>query len=174
MIIFLWINLRITVLLKSNHRLMGNPSLDEKYMRLALAEAREAVSEQEVPVGAVIVLGDEVIASAHNQREQTGDPTAHAEILALRKAAQKLGGWRLSGTRLYVTIEPCPMCAGALVLARVSTLVYGAADVKWGSAGSLFGIVNHPALNHRMEVISGVMAAACQGLMQQFFAQKRG
>ena len=147
---------------------------DIKYMQLALKEARLAADYGEVPIGAVIVRGDEVVACAHNRREQTGDPTAHAEILALRKAAKKLGGWRLSGTRLYVTVEPCPMCAGALVLARIDALIYGADDAKWGAVESLFSVLNHPGLNHRIDVINGVLADESRQLMQQFFALRRG
>jgi tRNA(adenine34) deaminase len=146
---------------------------DIKYMRLALEEAKLAFEEDEVPVGAVVTLEDEVIARAHNLREQTGDPTAHAEILALRAAAKKMGGWRLSGIRLYVSIEPCPMCAGAMVLARISALIYGASDIKWGAVESVFGVPNHPVLNHRIEITGGVLAEECRQLMQQFFAQRR-
>lgn len=145
-----------------------------KYMQLALKEAKMAADYGEVPVGAIIVKGDEVIACAHNLREQTGDPTAHAEILALRDAAQKLGGWRLSGTQLYVTIEPCPMCAGAMVLARIDTLIYGTSDIKWGAVESIFNVPNHPGLNHRIDVTSGVLANECRQIMQQFFAKRRG
>ncbi len=152
---------------------MGAVPQDIKYMQLALEGAKLAYGEGEVPVGAVITHEGEVIARAHNLREQSGDPTAHAEILVLRGAAKRLAGWRLSGARLYVTIEPCPMCAGAMVLARISSLIYGAGDIKWGAAGSVFSVLNHPVLNHQIEVISGVLAAECRELMQRFFAQRR-
>ncbi len=150
------------------------PCQHKIYMQLALEEARLASSEGEVPVGAVIIKDNQVIAKAHNLREQSADPTAHAEILALREASQQLGGWRLSGTQIYVTIEPCPMCAGALVLARIDALIYGAGDKKWGAVESLFNIPNHPKLNHHIDITGGVLATECQALMQQFFAQRRG
>ncbi len=149
------------------------PKHMKKYMQLALDEAELAFREGEVPVGAVITKDDKVIARAHNLREQSGDPTAHAEVLALREAARKLGGWRLSGTQLYVTIEPCPMCAGAMVLARIDALIYGAGDLKWGAVESIFNIPNHPRLNHRIDIAGGVSATECQAVMQQFFARRR-
>ncbi len=145
-----------------------------KFMQFALEEAQKAYRIGEVPVGAVIAKNDQVIAAAYNLREQSNDPTAHAEILALRQAAQKLGGWRLSGAKLYVSIEPCPMCAGAMVLARISALIYGADDPKWGAAGSIFNIVQNNKLNHRIEVISGVLAGSSRKLIKNFFAEKRG
>ncbi len=139
-------------------------------MRLALAEAQRAETHGDVPVGA-IVLGPEgeVLAAAGNGRELSGDPTAHAEVLALRRAAQTLGSWRLSGCSLVVTLEPCTMCAGALVLARVQTLVFGAYDPKAGAVASLFDVVRDPRLNHRVEVRGGILAAECGALLRDFF-----
>jgi len=124
-------------------------------------------------VGAVLTLGGEVIASRGNERERRHDPTAHAEMLVLRDGAALLGGWRLGEATLYVTLEPCAMCAGAIVLARIKRLVYGADDPKAGAAGSIFNIVDHPALNHRPEVVAGVMAEECAGLLREFFADRR-
>ncbi len=146
---------------------------DRQYMALAIEEARRAAEQGEVPVGAVLVVGGEVIAARGNERERRHDPTAHAEMLVLRDAAAILGGWRLPEATLYVTIEPCPMCAGAIVLARIKRLVYGADDLKAGAAGTIFNIVDHPALNHRPEVRAGVMAVEASRLLQDFFAAKR-
>jgi tRNA(adenine34) deaminase len=141
-------------------------------MRLALTEARAAGDD--VPVGAVIIdPAGEVIAAAHNQREQVGDPTAHAEILAIRTAAAHLGSWRLSGCTLVVTLEPCTMCAGAAVLARVERIVYGAVDPKAGAIGSLWDVVRDRRLNHRPEVIASVLAAECGAVLTEFFARRR-
>ncbi len=139
-------------------------------MRSALAEACQALP-QDVPVGAVLVGPDgSVLATGHNEREQTGDPTAHAEVLALRRAAERLGSWRLEGCTLVVTLEPCTMCAGALVLARVDRLVYGADDPKAGAVGSLWDVVRDRRLNHRPEVVRGVLADECGALLKEFFA----
>jgi tRNA(adenine34) deaminase len=146
---------------------------DEHFMRLALAQARLAFFREEVPIGAVMVRGEEVIARAYNRREIDQDPTAHAEILCIRKAARKLKSWRLSGLTLYVTIEPCPMCAGAIYLARIDRLVYGARDERAGSAGTLYNIVNDPRLNHQVQVIGGVCQEQAARLMQDFFAGLR-
>ncbi len=143
------------------------------YMKLAIAEAKKAAVAGEIPVGAVLVMGEEVLAIAHNMREHDNDPTAHAEVLALREGAKKLGSWRLEGTALFVTKEPCPMCAGAMVNARLGKLVYGCRDSKGGAAGSLFNIPGDTRLNHRVEVVSGVMEAECAGLLKSFFAAKR-
>ncbi len=148
-------------------------STDECFMREALAEARRAAVLGEVPVGAVIVHGGAVIARAFNRREIDGDPLAHAEILAIRRAARALGDWRLEGATLYVTLEPCAMCAGALVLSRVTTLVYGAADPKAGFCGSLGDLARDPRLNHRLEVRSGVLEESCANLLKSFFALLR-
>jgi len=143
-------------------------------MEAALDEARAAAAAGEVPVGAVVVSADgELLARAHNRRESGGDPLAHAELLAIRQAAREVGGWRLVGATLYVTLEPCAMCAGALVLARVGRLVYGAADPKAGYCGTLGDLVRDPRLNHRLEVSSGVLAEASAGLLKGFFAELR-
>jgi tRNA(adenine34) deaminase len=146
---------------------------DEKFMSLALEEARRAADEGDVPIGAVVVYDGEIITSAHNLREGFQDPTAHAEILALREAARKLRVWRLTGATLYVTLEPCAMCAGALILARIDRLVYGADDPKAGACGSLFDIVREPRLNHRVEVLGGVMGQECGLALKEFFENRR-
>ncbi len=142
-------------------------------MGLALAEAQLAAEEGEVPIGAVLVQDGAVISRAHNRRENDKDATAHAEMLVIRDACQKLGRWRLSGTTLYVTIEPCPMCAGALVMSRLDRLVYGSPDYKAGAVESLFNIVSHPALNHRLEVTAGIRQEECAAAMQAFFRKRR-
>ena len=142
-------------------------------MGLALREAAKAFEAGEVPIGAVIVHEQRVIARAHNQRETLRDPTAHAEMIALTQAAAFLDNWRLSGTTLYVSLEPCPMCAGAIVLARVKRLVYGAPDPKAGACGTLYDIVRDPRLNHRVEVTPGVAAKECADLLQDFFRARR-
>lgn len=147
--------------------------LDQFYMQQALSEAGKAFEKGEVPVGAVLVFEDEIIARAHNLRESSGDPTAHAEILVLRQAAQLRKHWRLTGTTLYCTLEPCPMCAGALVQARVSRLVYGAADPKAGAAGSLMNLVQDERLNHRLEVLQDILAEECAGILKRFFQERR-
>jgi tRNA(adenine34) deaminase len=146
---------------------------DLRMMSLALEEAHRAGTWGDVPIGAVVARGEEVLARAANQRELLGDPTAHAEILALRTASRAAGVWRLSGTTLYVTLEPCAMCAGAAVLARVDRLVYGAPDPKAGFAGSLGDLVRDPRLNHRVEVTVGVLAEECGALLREFFARRR-
>ena len=143
-------------------------------MAEALAEARAAGSEGEVPIGAVVVVDGKIAGRGRNARERTHDPTAHAEVLALQDAARTLGRWRLTGATIYVTLEPCPMCAGALVNARVDRLVYAVADPKAGAAGTLFDIVRDARLNHRLEVASGVLAEECGGLLSSFFRAKRG
>ncbi|MEG3629806.1 tRNA adenosine(34) deaminase TadA [Streptomyces poriticola] len=144
-------------------------------MRLALDEARQALAGGDVPVGAVVLSADgtTVLAAGHNEREATGDPTAHAEVLAVRRAAQRLGAWRLAGCTLVVTLEPCTMCAGALVQSRVDRVVYGARDDKAGAAGSLWDVVRDRRLNHRPEVIEGVLAADCARLLTDFFRGDR-
>ena len=144
-------------------------------MQLALAEARRAPEHDDVPVGAVVLSPTgEVLGAAHNDRERTGDPTAHAEVLALRAAAAAIGAWRLTGCTLVVTLEPCTMCAGAIVLSRVARVVYGAADPKAGAAGSLFDLLRDRRLNSRPEVVSGVQAEECSALLTGFFEQRRG
>lgn len=147
---------------------------DEELMRLALEEARIAALRSEVPVGAVVELDGKILARAHNAREAELDPTAHAEVLAMREAGAKLGSWRLEGTTVAVTVEPCAMCAGALVNARVKKLVYGCADSKAGAALSLYNIVQDPRLNHELEVIYGVLAEECAAVLEEFFEQRRG
>jgi len=142
-------------------------------MRQALSEAERAQDHGDVPVGAVVVHGDELIAAAGNERELRNDPTAHAELLVLRTAAERLGRWRLDDCTLFVTLEPCSMCAGAIINARVGTVVYGAADVKAGAFGSLYNLAADPRLNHEPLVRHGVLAAESSRLLQQFFASKR-
>jgi tRNA(adenine34) deaminase len=146
---------------------------DEYFMRLALREAERALEHDDVPIGAVVVHDGEVIAAAANEREVRGDPTAHAEVLALREAAAKLGTWRLIDCSLYVTLEPCAMCAGAIVLARVPRVVYGAVDPKAGMAGSVLDVLGEPRLNHRPEVAGGLLAQESASLLQEFFATRR-
>ncbi len=142
-------------------------------MRLAIAEAKKAFEKDEVPVGAIIVYDNKVIAKAHNQREMLLDPTAHAEMIAITQASAYLQNWRLSDTTVYVTLEPCTMCAGALVQARVKNLVYGAKDEKQGACESTVNLVNDPRFNHRINVISGVLEDECSLLLKQFFLEKR-
>ncbi len=142
-------------------------------MRQALREARRAGREQEVPVGAVVVQDGRVLARAHNQSVRRRDPTAHAEVLALRRAGRKLGNYRLSGCTLYVTIEPCAMCAGAIVQARLRRVVFGATDPKGGASGSVLAVLNHPNLNHRAEIRSGVLAEECAAILRKFFRERR-
>ncbi len=142
-------------------------------MAQAIAEAQAAADHDDVPIGAVVVVGDEVVASAHNRREVDADPTAHAEILALREAARARGHWRLDGATLYVTLEPCAMCAGALVLARLDRVVFGADDPKAGAVGALWDIPRDPRLNHTVEVVRGIEAQACGQLLTDFFAARR-
>lgn len=147
---------------------------DEKYMRLALAEADKAYNRGEVPIGAVLVAEDGTIVSAgHNLREINRDATAHAEIEAIRNANAKLGRWRLSGTTLYVTIEPCPMCAGAIVNSRIDRVVYGGLDSKAGAVHSVFNVLTNPQLNHQVSVTGGVLEDECRGIMRNFFAMRR-
>ena len=143
------------------------------YMRMALEEAQKAAAEHEIPVGAVVVKDGEVIARAHNRRENDHDPTAHAELLALREAARLLGNWRLRGCTLYVTLEPCPMCAGAMVMSQLSQCVYGAADEKQGCCGSVYDLPGDPALAGQTKWQSGVLAKECGEMMRTFFAGRR-
>ena len=146
---------------------------DEYFMRLALREAERALEHDDVPIGAVVVHDGEVIGAGGNERELRQDPTAHAEILALREAAHALGSWRVLESVMYVTLEPCAMCAGAIVLARFDRLVFGAWDDKAGMVGSVGDLVRNPKLNHRAEVLGGVRADECGALLREFFAQKR-
>lgn len=146
---------------------------DEKWMRQALAEAKLALKKDEVPIGAVVVFEDKIIGRGHNQVESLKDPTAHAEIIAIGAAAGYLGSWRLSGATCYVTVEPCAMCAGALVLSRVDRLVFGTKDPKAGACGSLFNIVQDPRLNHQVEVVPHVLEDECSRVLQIFFEKAR-
>jgi len=146
---------------------------DRRYMRLAIEQAKIAEENGDVPIGVVIVYQNQIIGKAYNQREQLKDPTAHAEIIALTQAAAYLNNWRLNGCTMYVTLEPCPMCAGALVLARMDRLVYGCDDPKAGACGSLYNIVRDGRLNHRLEVTSGVLADECSRILQEFFHHRR-
>ena len=148
--------------------------MHEHFMLQALIEAQTAESENEVPVGAVIVHQDRrIIASAHNQREQLKDPTAHAEMTAITQAAEAMESWRLDDCTLYVTLEPCPMCAGAILQARIPKIVYGASDPKAGAVESLFTLLNDPRLNHRCEIVSGVLAEPCGKILSEFFRRQR-
>jgi tRNA(Arg) A34 adenosine deaminase TadA len=146
---------------------------DAHWMELALEQARLASTQGDVPIGAVVVRDDELLASAPNARERDQDPTAHAEILALRGASRALASWRLEGCDVYVTLEPCPMCAGAMVLARVGRLIYGAANPEAGAAGSVVDLVRSSFLNHRVEVEGGVLADPCAALLKDFFQARR-
>ena len=147
--------------------------LHETFMQQALAEAEQAYAEEEVPVGAVIVHEGRVIAAAHNQREQLHDPTAHAEMVAITQAAEARGSWRLDNCTIYVTLEPCPMCAGAILQARIPLLVFGATDPKAGAVQSLFRLLGDERLNHRSGVVSGVLAEPCGQILTRFFQQQR-
>jgi len=146
---------------------------DERYMRMAIDQAYIAEENGDVPIGCVVVFEGRVVAKAYNQRQQLHDPTAHAEIIALTQASEFIGNWRLHGCTIYVTLEPCPMCAGALVLARLDRLVYGTDDPKTGSCGSLYNIVQDPRLNHRLEVQSGILQQDCRQQLQAFFQRRR-
>jgi tRNA(adenine34) deaminase len=146
---------------------------DEYFMRLALREAERALGHGDVPIGCVVAQHGEVIAAAPNERELRGDPTAHAEVLALREASKAVGGWRLLDTVVYVTLEPCAMCAGALVLARVPRVVYGSTDPKAGAAGSVLDVLAQPELNHRPDVAGGLLADESGALLREFFAGRR-
>src|SRR5512140_3314515 len=147
--------------------------MHEHYMQLALDEAELAFREKEVPIGAVIVYDGRVIASAHNQREQLHDPTAHAEMIAITQAAEAIQSWRLEGCALYATLEPCPMCAGAILQARIPLVVYGALDPKAGSVQSHFRLLEDPRLNHRCEVVPSILADRCGQILSQFFQNQR-
>ena len=149
------------------------PDADEKWMQEALRAARAALEAGEVPVGCVVVHEDRIVGRAHNQRETLRDPTAHAEMIALTQAAGALETWRLGGCTLYVTLEPCAMCAGAMVLGRIDRLVYGATDPKAGAVESVFRLLDEPRLNHKVEVTNGVLAAECGAVLSDFFRTKR-
>ena len=152
---------------------MDNPKDDERYMGVAVESAKIAEDNGDVPIGTVIVREGKIIAKAYNQREQLQDPTAHAEIIALTQAAASVENWHLDGCTMYVTLEPCCMCAGALVLSRMDRLVYGCRDPKAGACGSLYNIVTDERLNHRLEVTAGVLEGECSELLQGFFARRR-
>jgi len=152
---------------------MSNIKEDDQYMRIAIEQAKIAEENGDIPIGVVIVYKNQIIAKAYNQREQLKDPTAHAEIIALTQAAAAMESWHLNGCTIYVTLEPCPMCAGALVLARVDRLVYGCDDPKAGACKSLYNIVQDERLNHRLEVSCGVLREECSRLLQNFFQQRR-
>ncbi|MGO9762606.1 MAG: tRNA adenosine(34) deaminase TadA [Solirubrobacteraceae bacterium] len=147
--------------------------LDDYFMRMALREAERALEHDDVPIGAVLVRDGELVAAAHNERELRQDPTAHAEVIALREAARLAGSWRVLDSVLYVTLEPCAMCAGAIVLARVPRVVFGASDPKAGACGSVLDVLGEPRLNHRPEVAGGLLAAECGELLSAFFASRR-
>lgn len=151
----------------------GADEADERWMRLALAQAESAPIHDDVPIGAVLVAGGEPLAQAANERELRMDPTAHAEIIVLREGAERLGGWRLPATTLYVTLEPCAMCAGAIVLARVPRVVFAAPDPKAGAAGSILDVLGEPRLNHRPEVVGGILAEQSAELLSGFFRGRR-
>ena len=155
----------------------SNPTLSamnhDQAMRLALTEASAAVEHEDVPVGALVIVGDEVVSSRHNERQLTGDPTAHAEILALRDAANQLGTWRLDGATLVSTLEPCPMCAGGAVNARIGHVVFGAHDPKAGAVETLYNLLADPRLNHQARITSGVLADECGEILTTFFAKRR-
>jgi tRNA(adenine34) deaminase len=146
---------------------------DDYFMRLALREAEQATAHEDVPIGAVVVRGGELLAAAHNERELRQDPTAHAEVLALREAARAVGSWRVLDAVVYVTLEPCAMCAGAIVLARVERVVFGASDPKAGACGSVLDVLAEPRLNHRPRVDGGLLAGECGELLSSFFASRR-
>jgi tRNA(adenine34) deaminase len=146
---------------------------DEYFMRLAVREATRAPEHEDIPVGAVVVRDGEVIGTGHNEREVRADPTAHAEMIALREAARSLGSWRVLDSVLYVTLEPCAMCAGAIVLARIARVVFGTADPKAGAGGSVLDVLGEPRLNHRPQVQSGLLGEDCADLLRAFFASRR-
>jgi tRNA(adenine34) deaminase len=156
-----------------NEGCLSEPDVDERMMTLAVDVARACLEWGDVPVGAIVARGEEVLGRAGNERERRGDPTAHAEILSLRQAAGRLGTWRLEGCTIYVTLEPCAMCAGAMVLARLDRLVFGATDPKAGFVGSLGDLVRDPRLNHRLEVQAGVLAGEAGALLREFFKGRR-
>jgi tRNA(adenine34) deaminase len=157
-----------------NRRGMGSLTDDGKFMRLALREAAKAAEKEEVPVGALVVREGRIVARAHNRPVGLKDPSAHAEILALRRAARKIGNYRLTGCTLYATIEPCAMCAGAIVQARVRRVVFGASDPKAGASGTVLTVLDHPKLNHQVEIVQGVLAEECAAMLRGFFGVRRG
>lgn len=149
------------------------PLMDDHFMRLALQQAQQAQAEDEVPVGAIILHQDRIIAAAYNQREQLHDPTAHAEMIAITQAAEAIGDWRLEHCTMYVTLEPCPMCAGAILQSRIPRLIYGATDPKAGAVNSLYSLLTDSRLNHNVQVTGGVLAEECGRILTHFFRNKR-
>ena len=147
--------------------------LHQDWMHVALRQAQMAFEQEEVPIGAVIVLNGQVIALAHNEREQKNDPTAHAEVLAIQRAAKALGSWRLTDATLYVTLEPCPMCAGAIMQSRIKQLVYGAMDLKGGATGSVMNVLDYTLWNHRVDVVAGILEDECLDILKLFFKRLR-
>jgi len=147
--------------------------LHQDWMQIALKQAQMAFEQGEVPIGAVIVLNGQVIASAHNEREQKNDPTAHAEILVIQRAAKALGSWRLTDAILYVTLEPCPMCAGAIMQSRIKQLVYGAMDIKGGATGSVVNVLDYNLWNHRVDIVAGILEDECLKILKLFFKRLR-
>ena len=160
-------------MIKSISESFPKPTADEKFMQMAIEQAKIAEDNGDVPIGAIIIHNNQIIAKAYNQREQLQDPTAHAEIVALTQAAAALESWRLNDCTIYVTLEPCTMCAGALVLARIARLVYGCDDAKTGAVKSLYNIVSDSRLNHQVEITSGVLKEQCSSQLQQFFSRRR-
>jgi tRNA(adenine34) deaminase len=153
--------------------IVSQESLDKRFMQMAINQAAIAEENGDVPIGAVIVHEGRIIAKAYNERQQLNDPTAHAEIIALTQASEAIGSWRLHGCTIYVTLEPCPMCAGALVLARIDRLVFGTEDPKTGACGSLYNIVQDSRLNHQVQITSGVLMEDCKEQLQAFFQRRR-
>jgi tRNA(adenine34) deaminase len=166
-------NLKLLFCVYCGYSQVHDDNMDQRFMKLAIDQAFIAADNGDVPVGAVIVFEDRVIAKAHNQRQLLNDPTAHAEIIALTQAAEAVGNWRLNGCIAYITLEPCPMCAGALVMARIDRLVFGCDDPKAGACGSLYNIVQDERLNHSMDITSGVLNAECGGVLSDFFKVRR-
>jgi tRNA(adenine34) deaminase len=158
----------------TNRRRTGSVADDAKFMRQALREAAKGAGEEEVPVGAIVVREGRIVARAHNRPIGLKDPSAHAEILALRRAARKLRNYRLTGCSLYVTIEPCAMCAGAIMHARLRRVVFGASDPKAGASGTVLLVLNHPKLNHQVEIVRGVLVEECAAMLRKFFGARRG
>ncbi|EHQ87249.1 tRNA adenosine(34) deaminase TadA [Desulfosporosinus youngiae] len=148
--------------------------LHQDWMRMALRQAQMAFEQGEVPIGAVIVYDGRIIAEAHNEKEQRNDPTAHAEILVIQKAAEVLDSWRLTDAALYVTLEPCPMCAGAIIQSRLKQLVYGAADLKGGATGSVMNVLDYTLWNHRVDIVAGILEEECSSILKRFFRGLRG
>jgi len=155
------------------HQYIEVTMLHQDWMQVALRQAQMAFEQGEVPIGAVIVHNGQVIASAHNQREQENDPTAHAEVLVIQRAAKVLGSWRLTDATLYVTLEPCPMCAGAIMQSRIKQLVYGAMDLKGGATGSVVNVLDYKLWNHRVDVVAGVLEDECKDILKLFFKRLR-